>query len=112
MHNNNRSETDITVDFHDYETILKVRGKYSGFNEYFKVDQLEEKFEIIKDIQKAKRILIQFEIPENLSLSTITNFMSKVNDRADINTDIIFGTKTNKNLEEDEIFIRVLMSGL
>ena len=75
-------------------------------------EELEEKFESIKDIEKAKRILIQFEIPENLSLSTITNIMSKVNDRADINTDIIFGTKTNKNLEEDEIFIRVLMSGL
>lgn len=74
--------------------------------------QLEEKFESIKDIEKAKRILIQFEIPENLSLSTITNFLSKVYDKVDINTDIIFGTKTNKNLEEDEIFIRVLMSGL
>ena len=56
MHNNNRSETDITVDFHDYETILKVRGKYSGFNEYFKVDQLEEKFESIKYLKQLENM--------------------------------------------------------
>ena len=62
MHNNNRSETDITVDFHDYETILKVRGKYSGFNEYFKVDQLEEKFESIKDIEKATNIYTSYSL--------------------------------------------------
>ena len=49
---------------------------------------------------------------QNRNFEKITNFLSKVYDKVDINTDIIFGIKTNKNLEEDEMFIRVLMSGL
>jgi cell division protein FtsZ len=59
----------------------------------------------------AKGILIHFTISPEISLFAIEDVMNNINQRVDINAQIIFGTTTDTDFERDEVKITIIATG-
>jgi len=114
------SGADINADFADVKTIMKHKGialmgigKAKGENatniafENAVNSPLLEKV----PIDGAKGVLIHFTVSPEVSLLAISDVMEKINERSDINAQIIFGTTTDTTFDKDEVKITIIATG-
>ena len=108
--NNNK----IIMNLEDYKSILKYSGKVDGrvgncnINEFYK--QLDESFK--NSLSKAKALTIKFGFHKNQSLFIISNYMSEIHDLTSIDTEIIFGTETISNIDEEMLKYEIIVTGI
>lgn len=112
---------DLNIDLNDYETVLKYKGKIVGSCFTSKLDSINEEFdkELGSYVSSAKGILINFHLYSKTSLFKINDFIGSINelivninDEASNNSEIIFSTKTDNTLNEDETNVQVIFTGL
>lgn len=114
------SGADINADFADVKTIMKHKGiALMGIGKAKGEDATQRALEnainspLLEKVplDGAKGILIHFTINPEISLFAIHDIMTKVNNRADINAQIIFGTSTDTDFERDEVKITIIATG-
>ncbi len=103
----------INIDIADYKTILSHKGKISGVVQECKVDDLLDSLseDLKNSIIKAKGILVEFKINNNLNIEILEKFMGKINSLSN-DSDIIFSTETFNFVDEDMISYNLLITGL
>ncbi|QKF73216.1 cell division protein FtsZ [Aliarcobacter faecis] len=116
----NPGHSDINTDFADVKTIMKHKGIAlmgigKGKGENSVQDALDNAINSpLLDkvpLEGAKGILIHFSMSPNITLFAISSVMSTIHDKLDQNADIIFGTTTDKTLENDEIKVTIIATG-
>lgn len=109
MQNSNESKLEV---YEDYKKILRNYGEYVGFRELLILDELESKLETYQYFNKANKMIVEFEVSENIGLSTISNIVSKINNKANAESEVILFPTINQELKDNEIILQVLISGL
>lgn len=108
--NNNK----IIMDLEDYKSILKYSGRIDGIvgtchiNDFDK--QLDESFK--NSLSKAKALTIKFGFHKNQSLFITSNYVSKMHDLTNINTEIIFGTEYIDDIDENLLRYEIIVTGI
>lgn len=114
------SGADINADFADVKTIMKHKGiALMGIGKAKGEDATQRALEnainspLLEKVplDGAKGILIHFTINPDISLFAIQDVMTKINNRVDINAQIIFGTTTDTDFERDEVKITIIATG-
>ena len=59
----------------------------------------------------AKGLLVHFKVHPNVSMFTIGNIMESIHEIIDEDADIIWGTTTDEELEEDRVKITIIATG-
>ena len=111
------SVDNINVDFADVETIMSHKGK--ALMTIGKGETCEDAIENgIKspllenfNIDGSKGILINFKTNPNISLIEINKGMEIISSKVDENAEIIFGTITDDNLNENEVEVTIIATG-
>jgi cell division protein FtsZ len=113
-------ENDINVDFADIQTIMSHKGMaILGVGEAQGEDAA---IEAVKNaiesplldnmsINGAMGVLVHFHMHPNFPLTQVQHAMDIVYDSADEDADVIFGTTTNKDLQENEVKITIVATG-
>ena len=114
------SGNDINADFADVKTIMKHKGialmgigKAKGDEATSRalVNAINSPLLEKVPLDGAKGILIHFTISPEISLFAIEDVMNNINQRVDINAQIIFGTTTDTDFERDEVKITIIATG-
>ena len=114
------SGNDINADFADVKTIMKHKGialmgigKAKGDEATSRALDNAINSPLLEKvpIDGAKGILIHFTISPEISLFAIEDVMNNINQRVDINAQIIFGTTTDTDFERDEVKITIIATG-
>lgn len=110
---------DINVDFADLKTILSYSG-YSvmsmavGIGENAAVEAVEKALTnqllSYSDISGSKGVLIHFAASPSYPLDKLYEAMNMIEDKADEDADIIFGTSTT-DMEESEVAVTLIATG-
>jgi len=98
---------DENLDF-DYKNLLNIFGEFRGFKELLKLDELLKRIDRF-DFTGAKSIVIEIDIPNNISLLTINDLLSNINKYIAKDTQLVYYTNVNDELKEDEIICHILM---
>ena len=95
--------------YYDYQKLLDTFGQFRGFKELLKIDEL---FTRLKEFNLfgAKSMVIELDIPNNISLLTINDLLSNINKYIAKDTKLVSSTKVNNELKEDEIICQVLIA--
>ena len=95
--------------YYDYQRLLDTFGQFRGFKELLKIDEL---FTRLKEFNLfgAKSMVIELDIPNNISLLTINDLLSNINKYIAKDTKLVSSTKVNNELKEDEIICQVLIA--
>lgn len=101
-------DLDENLDF-DYKNLLNIFGEFRGFKELLKLDELLKKIDRF-DFTGAKSVVIEIDIPNNISLFTINDLLSNINKYIAKDTKLVSSTKVNNELKEDEIICQVLIA--
>jgi len=113
-------ENDINVDFNDLKTVMSHHGlalmgvgETKGENAALEAIKMAIESPLLDDvsIDGAKGVLIHFTLNENFPLVSIEESMSLIEEKADEDADIIFGTTTDNSLAEDEIKVTIVATG-
>ena len=99
---------DENLDF-DYKNLLNIFGEFRGFKELLKLDELLKRIDRF-DLTSAKSMVIELDIPNNISLLTINDLLSNINKYIAKDTKLVSSTKVNNELKEDEIICQVLIA--
>ena len=99
-------------DYEDFKIILNQNGEYRGFRELLTFEELESKLQNCDYLNKAKAIIIDFEISDNISLSTISDIVYNITSSVNNDSEIIFSSNINKTLNDNQIIIKLLASGV
>ena len=105
----------IDIDSADRKTINAHKGYTVGFNsEMIPISILDtELVDRFKNhLSKAKGILIYFTLNEDQSLHSIGDVMEQIHDIISSDTDIIFSTETEVDIELDKCRFNILLTGL
>jgi cell division protein FtsZ len=113
-------ENDINVDFNDLKTVMSYqglalmgvgeeKGESAAFNAIKKA--IESPLLDNISIDGAMGVLVHFTMHENYPLDEIYEGMNIIEEKADNNADIIFGTTTDNSLEPDEIKVTIVATG-
>ena len=114
------SGNDINADFADVKTIMKHKGialmgigKAKGDEATSRALDNAINSPLLEKVplDGAKGILIHFTISPEISLFAIEDVMNNINQRVDINAQIIFGTTTDTDFERDEVKITIRATG-
>ena len=114
------SGNDINADFADVKTIMKHKGialmgigKAKGDEATSRALDNAINSPLLEKVplDGAKGILIHFTISPEISLFAIGDVMNNINQRVDINAQIIFGTTTDTDFERDEVKITIIATG-
>ena len=114
------SGNDINADFADVKTIMKHKGialmgigKAKGDEATSRALDNAINSPLLDKVplDGAKGILIHFTISPEISLFAIEDVMNNINQRVDINAQIIFGTTTDTDFERDEVKITIIATG-
>lgn len=104
----------------DFQTILSKIGRVTGCVKAFNVeDNIASDIlnEFSNELKNAKGILIEFEVLPTISLLAMNKFTSFINEFMgyiieNANGEIIFGTTTNENMQENTVKCKILFTGL
>jgi cell division protein FtsZ len=114
------SENDINVDFNDLKTVMSYqglalmgvgeeKGESAAFNAIKKA--IESPLLDNISIEGAMGVLVHFTMHEDYPLDEIYEGMNIIEEKADENADIIFGTTTDNSLNIDEIKVTIVATG-
>jgi cell division protein FtsZ len=115
-HGNN----DINLDFADVKTVMSYRGLAlmgtgysSGTNAAYDAAKAAIESPLLDNISidGAMGVLVHFDIHPDYPIMEISEAMSIIEDSADEEASVIFGTTTNPNLEVDEVKITIIATG-
>jgi cell division protein FtsZ len=113
-------ENDINLDFADVKTVMSHRGLalmgagYSvGTNAAYDATKAAIESPLLDNISidGAMGILVHFDIHPDYPIMQISEAMSIVEESADEEASVIFGTTTNENMEIDEVRITIVATG-
>jgi len=102
------------TDWADYKIILSHSGKIDGLVGSCKIDEIINKIdESLKDsFLKAKGILINLKFHKNKTLLIINDYMDKINDLVQDDTEIIITTERIDDIDEDTLKYQIIVTGL
>ena len=113
-------DNDINHDFDDLKVIMEHGGvAFVGSGEAYGKDSATEALKLaIKDsslefslIDKVAGSLIHFVIHPDFSIMNIMEAMELINENANHESDIIWGTTTDKTLDENYVKVTILFAG-
>jgi cell division protein FtsZ len=113
-------ENDINLDFADVKTVMSHRGLalmgagYSvGTNAAYDAAKAAIESPLLDNISidGAMGVLVHFDIHPDYPIMEIGEAMSIVEESADEDASVIFGTTTNENMEIDEVKITIVATG-
>jgi cell division protein FtsZ len=114
------SPSDINLDFADVKTVMSHKGlalmgvgKATGQNAAYDATLQAISSPLLGDIsiKGAKGILVHFTTNPNYSIIQISEAMNYLEDYADEDAYVIFGTTTDENIPEDEVAITIIATG-
>lgn len=114
------SENDINLDFADVKTVMSHKGlalmgvgSSTGTDAAIEAAKVAIESPLLDDlsIDGAMGILVHFNIHPNYPLNGISAAMSTIENNADENANIIFGTTTNDECPADEVKITIVATG-
>ena len=105
---------DLKIDLHDYETVLRHKGKIIGSCYLTKVATINDDFknQIGKQVSFAKGILVNFFVSSKISLFVINDIMGMIAEQTNENCEIIFSSEIDNTLNEDEMIVQMILTGL
>ncbi len=115
-----RGEHDINLDFADVNTVMSHRGlalmgvgEASGQSAAYEAikNAIESPLLDSMDIKGAMGVLVHFHIHPEYPILEISEAMSIVEDNADEDAHVIFGTTTDESLSVDEVKITIVATG-
>ncbi|CBG39849.1 cell division protein FtsZ [Helicobacter mustelae] len=116
----NQGENDINTDFADLRTIMQHKGlALMGIGESIGEDAaLEAVKKAIESplfdnlsIKGARGALVSFEMHRDYPLIEINQAMSYIHEAANEDADIIFGTCTTENMQQDQVKVTIIATG-
>jgi len=113
-------DNDINLDFADVKTVMSHRGLalmgagYAvGANAAYDAAKAAIESPLLDNISidGAMGVLVHFDIHPDYPIMEIGEAMNIVEESADENASVIFGTTTNENMEMDEVRITIVATG-
>ena len=113
-------ENDINVDFNDLKTVMSHQGlalmgvgEMKGENAAFEAIKMAIESPLLDNISidGAMGVLVHYTMHEDYPLVEIQESMAVVEEKADEEADIIFGTTTDNSLAPDEIKVTIVATG-
>jgi cell division protein FtsZ len=113
-------DNDINLDFADVKTVMSHRGLAlmgtgysSGNNAAYDAAKAAIESPLLDNISidGAMGVLVHFDIHPDYPIMEISEAMNIIEDSADEEASVIFGTTTNANLEVDEVKITIIATG-
>ncbi|NPA28091.1 MAG: cell division protein FtsZ [Epsilonproteobacteria bacterium] len=114
------SASDINLDFNDVRTVMSHKGlalmgvgKAVGDNAATEATMQAINSPLLGDIsiKGAQGILVHFNINPNYPIVQISEAMSALEEFADEEAYVIFGTTTNEDIPEDEVSLTIIATG-
>jgi len=110
---------DINLDFADLKTIMSHEGLALmgiGYSGKSAEDAIEEalKSPLLKNlsIDNSKGVIVHFECHPDYSFIDLSMSLEVVHEKVSEEADIIFGTTTNSELEENELKVTIIATGI
>ena len=94
--------------YYDYQKLLDTFGRFRGFKELLKIDELFTRLEEF-NLFGAKSIVVKLDVPSNISLLGIDDLLSNINKYIAKDTQLAYYANVNDELKEDEIICHILM---
>ncbi len=116
----NYGENDINVDFNDLKTVMSHQGlalmgvgEMQGENAAFDAVKMAIESPLLDNIaiDGAMGVLVHYTMHEDYPLVEIQESMNIIEEKADEDADIIFGTTTDNSLSPDEIKVTIVATG-
>ncbi|HEO98337.1 MAG: cell division protein FtsZ [Campylobacterales bacterium] len=113
-------ENDINLDFADVKTVMSHRGLAlmgagyaSGKNAAYDAAKAAIESPLLDNISidGAMGVLVHFDIHPSYPIMEIGEAMSIIEESADEDASVIFGTTTNSNMAPDEVRITIVATG-
>ena len=113
-------ENDINVDFNDLKTVMSHHGlalmgvgEVKGENAAFEAIKMAIESPLLDNISidGAMGVLVHYTMHEDYPLVEIQESMAIIEEKADEEADIIFGTTTDNSLAPDEIKVTIVATG-
>lgn len=113
-------ENDINLDFADVKTVMSHRGLAlmgagyaTGKNAAYDAAKAAIESPLLDNISidGAMGVLVHFDIHPDYPIMEIGEAMGIVEESADEDASVIFGTTTNENMEPDEVKITIVATG-
>jgi cell division protein FtsZ len=113
-------DNDINLDFADVKTVMSHRGLAlmgagyaTGTNAAYDAAKQAIESPLLDNISidGAMGVLVHFDIHPDYPIMEIGEAMSIVEESADEDASVIFGTTTNENMEIDEVKITIVATG-
>ena len=114
------SASDINLDFADVKTVMSHKGlalmgvgHATGQNAAYDAAIQAISSPLLGDISidGAKGVLVHFKIHPNYPILQISEAMNTVEEYADEDASVIFGTTTSEDIPEDEVSITIIATG-
>jgi len=114
------SPSDINLDFADVKTVMSHKGlalmgvgKAEGQNAAYEATLQAISSPLLGDIsiKGAKGILVHFTTHPDYSIIQISEAMNYLEDYADEEAYVIFGTTTSENIPADEVAVTIIATG-
>ncbi len=111
---------DINLDFADVRTVMKHRGlalmgagQSAGANAAYDAAKIALESPLLDDISidGAMGVLVHFHIHPDYPILEISKAMDIIEENADEDASVIFGTTTNPDIGEDEVLITIVATG-
>ena len=113
-------ENDINLDFADLQTVMSHRGmalmgvgEHEGENAAYEAikSAIESPLLDNMSINGAMGVLVHFKIHPDFPLMEISDAMNVVHESAHEDSEVIFGTSADENLEENYVKITIIATG-
>lgn len=113
-------ENDINLDFADVKTVMSHRGLAlmgagyaTGTNAAYDAAKAAIESPLLDNISidGAMGVLVHFDIHPDYPIMEIGEAMNIIEESADEDASVIFGTTTNPNMEPDEVKITIVATG-
>ena len=111
---------DINLDFADVKTVMSHRGlalmgsgSSTGANAAYDAAKVAIDSPLLDNISinGAKGVLVHFQIHPDYPILQISEAMDIIEEHADEDASVIFGTTTNSSIELDEVKITIIATG-
>ena len=112
--------SDINLDFADVKTVMSHRGHaLMGVGEAYGEGAAQEAIKNAiqsplldnMNINGALGVLVHFKMHPNCSLDDLQSAMSMVEEASDDDADVIFGTTTDENIEDNKVEVTIIATG-
>ena len=112
--------SDINLDFADVKTVMSHRGHaLMGVGEAYGEGAAQEAIKNAiqsplldnMNINGALGVLVHFKMHLNCSLDDLHSAMSMIEEASDDDADVIFGTTTDENIEDNKVEVTIIATG-